>query len=303
MLTAAQMSTAAGIAAALGGATRNGYGWLARCCCHEDKQPSLSLKDGDDGKLLVKCFAGCDARDILTELRRRGWLEDPGRNYRAARAAQEHTTPKPKAKPPAKPSADNGGKARWLWQRSRPIQSTIAEIYLRAERVITCPLPNTLRFLSGNDQYPPSMIAPFVIPDEFEPGKLAVNADHIAAVHITRLTPSGGKHPDDPNKIMIGSVPGVPIVLAPMNDLLGLAVTEGIEDALSVHQATGLGAWAAGSAGRMPALAGTVPDYADCVTIFADANQAGESNSARLAERLKVRGIHAEVLPLAEAPR
>jgi len=52
MLTAAQMSTAAGIAAALGGATRNGYGWLARCCCHEDKQPSLSLKDGDsDGCL------------------------------------------------------------------------------------------------------------------------------------------------------------------------------------------------------------------------------------------------------------
>jgi hypothetical protein len=53
----------------------------------------------------------------------------------------------------------------------------------------------------------------------------------------------------------------------------------------------------------MPALARTVPDYADCITIFADTDQAGESNSAQLAERLKLRGIHAEVLPLAEALR
>jgi hypothetical protein len=36
---AAHMLTAAEIAAALGGTTRNGRGWLARCCCHEDKQP------------------------------------------------------------------------------------------------------------------------------------------------------------------------------------------------------------------------------------------------------------------------
>lgn len=41
---------------------------------------------------------------------------------------------------------------------------------------------------------------------------------------------------------MIGRSKGAPIVLAPLNDLLGLIVTEGIEDALSAHQATGLGA-------------------------------------------------------------
>ena len=86
-------------------------------------------------------------------------------------------------------------------------------------------------------------------------------------------------------------------MLAPMNDLLGLAIAEGIEDALSMHQATGLGAWAAGSANRMPALADAVPSYCDCVTILADANEAGERNSALLAERLEARGIHAEVVP------
>ena len=48
-------------------------------------------------------------------------------------------------------------------------------------------------------------------------------------------------------------------MLAPMNDLLGLAITEGVEDALSIHAATGLGAWAAGAASRLPALADAVP--------------------------------------------
>ena len=40
-----------------------------------------------------------------------------------------------------------------------------------------------------------------------------------------------------------------------------LAITEGIEDRLTVHEATGLGAWAAGSASRMPALAYVLPGY------------------------------------------
>ena len=62
------------------------------------------------------------------------------------------------------------------------------------------------------------MIAPFVIPDEIEPGKLAVNAEHVGAVHITRLTPDGRKHPDDPAKITLGSAPGLPIVLVPMTN-------------------------------------------------------------------------------------
>jgi hypothetical protein len=84
-----------------------------------------------------------------------------------------------------------------------------------------------------------------------------------------------------------------------MNELLGLAITEGIEDGLSLHAATGLGAWSAGSANRMPALADAVPDYTDCVTVVADANEAGERNSAMLAQRLNARGIHAEIVPSA----
>lgn len=43
-----------------------------------DKHPSLSITDGDDGKLLWHCFAGCDAEDVRLALADRGLL--PSRN-------------------------------------------------------------------------------------------------------------------------------------------------------------------------------------------------------------------------------
>jgi hypothetical protein len=38
--------------------------WLARCPAHEDGSPSLSIRE-IDGKLLVYCFAGCGAVDVM----------------------------------------------------------------------------------------------------------------------------------------------------------------------------------------------------------------------------------------------
>jgi hypothetical protein len=45
-------------------AKRNGEGWKAKCPAHEDRTPSLSIKEGDDGRVLVRCFAGCALEDI-----------------------------------------------------------------------------------------------------------------------------------------------------------------------------------------------------------------------------------------------
>lgn len=50
----------------LDGVKRTGPGrWLARCPAHSDKSPSLSLRECDDGRLLVHCFAECDVESIL----------------------------------------------------------------------------------------------------------------------------------------------------------------------------------------------------------------------------------------------
>jgi len=39
--------------------------YLARCPAHDDRSPSLSIAEGDDGRALIHCFAGCEPLDIL----------------------------------------------------------------------------------------------------------------------------------------------------------------------------------------------------------------------------------------------
>lgn len=188
--------------------------------------------------------------------------------------------------------------ARFLWDSSLPIAGTLAESYLRG-RGITCPLPATLRFLPARGEHAPAMISVFGIPAEPEPGKLDVTGMAIGAVHITRLKADGSGKANiegQPDKIFIGGAPGLPIALAPCNDLSGLAIAEGIEDALSLHQSTGLGAWAAGSANRLPSLARAVPRYVSSVSIAIDDNDVGRESSYELARQLrKVRNARYDV--------
>jgi hypothetical protein len=40
--------------------------WLARCPAHQDKSPSLSIRELDDGRILLHCFGGCEVGDVLT---------------------------------------------------------------------------------------------------------------------------------------------------------------------------------------------------------------------------------------------
>jgi Toprim domain len=186
-----------------------------------------------------------------------------------------------------------------VWTSATPvgdvIPETAAEVYLR-NRGYDGPIPDIVRFLPARGEYAPSMIAAFGIPTEVEPGIIQIAADAVTGVHLTRLMPDGSdRERGDKAKIMIGHSMGSPIVVAPPNDLLGLAIAEGIEDALTVHQATGLGAWAAGSATRMPALADIVPDYIESVTIAADDDDIGHSNAEELARRLRGRNIEAQV--------
>jgi hypothetical protein len=47
---------------------RSGDGYAARCPAHDDVNPSLSLGEGDDGRILVHCHAGCDTSAVLGAL-------------------------------------------------------------------------------------------------------------------------------------------------------------------------------------------------------------------------------------------
>ena len=39
--------------------------WMACCSAHDDRTPSLAVQELDDGRVLVKCFAGCGAADVM----------------------------------------------------------------------------------------------------------------------------------------------------------------------------------------------------------------------------------------------
>src|SRR5689334_12659676 len=46
---------------------RHGYN-VSRCPAHEDVKASLSITEGEDGRLLLKCHAGCSYEDIIAAL-------------------------------------------------------------------------------------------------------------------------------------------------------------------------------------------------------------------------------------------
>lgn len=52
----------------LDGVRRAGAGFSARCPAHDDHRQSLSVSAGDDGRVLIKCHAGCPADDVLAKL-------------------------------------------------------------------------------------------------------------------------------------------------------------------------------------------------------------------------------------------
>jgi len=49
------------------GVRETGYGkYVARCSAHDDRSPSLAISEGDGGRLLLHCWAGCETEDILS---------------------------------------------------------------------------------------------------------------------------------------------------------------------------------------------------------------------------------------------
>ena len=53
----------------LDGVKETGHGkYVARCPAHEDRSPSLAIKDEEDGRVLLHCFAGCETEDVLNAI-------------------------------------------------------------------------------------------------------------------------------------------------------------------------------------------------------------------------------------------
>lgn len=183
--------------------------------------------------------------------------------------------------------------AQELWRRSVSAIGTVVPVYLQS-RGICCDMPGTIRYLPAHGRYPHAMIAAFGFAEDTSCGRYEIAAEAVMGVHLTRLAPDGrGKLTNDsrPAKIMLGPSMGYPIMLFPPNDGLGLCVAEGIENALTANAASGLGAFAAGAANRLPRIADHVASYIDCVTIITDPEANGLGYAISLAEALTGRDL------------
>jgi putative DNA primase/helicase len=165
--------------------------------------------------------------------------------------------------------------ARAIWRESVPAAGTLVEAYLRS-RGLVLPRRAPLRFhpeCRRGEERLPAMIALMTNPATGEP----------CGIHRTFLRPDGSGKAVGQAKMMLGDA-GV-IRLVPDEEVTyGLGLAEGIETALSVMQGAGWSpVWACGSAGAIsafPALPGI-----EALTIFADADAAGDKAARSCAER------------------
>jgi putative DNA primase/helicase len=266
--------TAETIAKALGG-RKAGGGWTARCPAHDDQTPSLSIRDAEKNKVLVRCHAGCDQERVIAALRGRGlWAENGPRSLsRMARRT-------PFERKPDQDHTRRSEAALAIWQSAHPAQGTLVETYL-ASRGIYLPLPDTLRFHAGL-KHPSGGVWPTMV-------ALVTNgADGtLVAIHRTYLACDGrGKAPIDPQKMMLGPCRGGAVRLAEPGDVL--MVGEGIETCLAAMQASSHPVWAALSTSGLRSL--DLPTDIRDVIVLADGDDAGEAAARDCAWRWKREG-------------
>ena len=125
-------------AAALGDATKEGRRWRCRCPVHGGT--SFTIGTGKNGKILWKCWSGCDGREIARELYRLDLLVGDDRRTRPADRPQPRA-PQPRDDDDAADVAARLDLARWLWRRRLSLAGTLAYRYLRKTRGLTGPFP------------------------------------------------------------------------------------------------------------------------------------------------------------------
>jgi putative DNA primase/helicase len=268
--------TAAEIAHALGGGRRGGGGWTARCPAHDDRNPSLSLREAPNGRLLVYCHAGCEQARVIEALRDRGlWPTNDRFQGRITR---------PQWCQPGQSQHDGQGADRTavalrIWQSAAPTTGTLVETYLRS-RGIDIALPTSLHFHPAlphpSGGVWPCMVALVTCGTDDEP----------MAVHRTFLSRDGtSKAPIEPQRMILGRCHGGAVRLGNAQPDRWLVLAEGVETALSVAQACGLPGWAALSANGLRNL--TLPPEAAMVLVCTDndANGTGQRAASEAARR------------------
>ena len=228
-----------------------------------DLNPSLSIAEGERGAVLVNCFAGCRAEDVLAAA---GVTDSDRQVSRAQEISPGKDARRHRSDLPVR-----------LWAQARPLTATFGETYLRSRGIVLS--SNAIRFLpdawhpSDASRRLPAMLAAIMSP-----------GGDLCAVQCTYLHPNGAKAAAHPGRKTFGKLGRGAVHLAPAGESLALA--EGVETALSAMQLFDVPTWAACGA-RLDKV--SVPPIVRQVLIVADHDAAGMS--AGLAAGRHFRGL------------
>ena len=279
-----EVTNGAVIAGALNG-RRSGRGWSARCPAHDDRNPSLHILDGEDGRLLLWCFAGCSWEALRDALIARGLFPGEIRNVPDAEQ-QARWSEKRKADEMARM-----GVAKNLWEKAVPITSERPAGRYLSRRGLPGPWPATLRFIPRawhpTGRTFPAMVAAATRCLDSAP----------VAVQLTALTLDGQKASVDPVRWTRGVLRGAAVQLAPWSEGMAIILTEGVEDGLSVLTVPGSTPWAV--LGVSNAKDVVLPEGAE-VVVALDGDEAGRRGGEAAARALHARGHRVRIARLPE---
>lgn len=246
-----------------------GNGGLCLCPAHDDRSPSLSVRLGR-ARLLLHCFAGCTARDILDALKA-GRLIAPGAPV-ACDAGRD-----PRQGPDMRAAAIR------LWGAARAVEHTPAALYLASRGLIGT---SALRFHARTPHGPKPLT-------RFRAAMIAAVRDEAGIVGVQRtfLQNCTGR-PSVAARSGLGRFGRGAVRLAPCAARLGLA--EGIESALSASAIFGVPCWATLGTERFALV--SIPPQVTELLLFLDHDGGG-----RRAEML-ARAAHPELAIEAHYP-
>lgn len=243
-------------------ARRSGQGWSDACPAHHDRNNSLSVSVGRDGRLLLCCHAGCTFAEIIAA----AGMTPQQIHAKASPSAQRSQKIRDDAKADRK-RAD----ALAIWDSCRPIKETLGETYL-ASRGIRQGF-DALRFHDALKHGDDGQLYPCIV------GKVERGSEMVG-VHRTFLTADGVKK----DRRMLGACSGGAVRLS--EGPRGIVVAEGIETALSamaLHHPEGFSIWAALSAPGIKAL--QLPLEPSSLYTYADGDEAGTTACLQLGGR------------------
>jgi hypothetical protein len=179
--------------------------------------------------------------------------------------------------------------AKAIWTEAREARGSIVEAYLSSRGLY---LPADVRCIRYHPRCArgaerlPAMIAEM----------RSATTDEFLGVHRTFIKQDGsGKAEVEPQRMVLGSMAGAAVKVSADEDVsLGIAICEGIEDALAVVGAGWRPVWSCISAGGISAfpLLGGV----EALTVFADADRTGLRAAQRAVQRWQEAGRQSRIV-------